>query len=224
MPAGPIKIAPSILSADFARLGDDVRAAEAGGADWVHIDVMDGHFVPSISFGLPVIEAIRPLTRLPLDVHLMVDPVEPQLEPFVRAGADVLTVHVEVAADVRATLGRIRALGARAGLSLRPGTPESAVWPFLDDLDVLLVMTVEPGEGGQPFMPAMLPRIESLADRLRNVASDVDLEVDGGIGSATAAAAVQAGARVLVAGSAVFRAQQSIPDAIAALRRVAARA
>ena len=199
-----------------------MRAAEAGGADWVHVDVMDGHFVPSISFGLPVVEAIRPLTRLPLDVHLMVDPVEPQLEPFVRAGAGVLTVHVEVAVDVRATLGRIRALGARAGLSLRPGTPESAVWPFLDDLDVLLVMTVEPGEGGQSFMPAMLPRIESLAGRLRDLASDVDLAVDGGIGPATAAAAVQAGARVLVAGSAVFRAEQSIPDAIAALRRVAA--
>ncbi len=217
-----VLIAPSILSADLAVLGDQVAACEAAGADWIHVDVMDGHFVPAISFGVPVVDALRGVTRLPLDVHLMVEPVERHLDVFVEAGADSLTVHVEAARDVGAVLRRIRRLGARVGLSLKPGTPESAVTPYLDDLDVLLVMTVEPGASGQPFMPAMLPRIESLAGRIHDRGARVDLEVDGGVNPTTAPLAVRAGARVLVAASAVFGAPQGIGPAIQALRRAAA--
>ena len=216
-----IRIAPSVLSADFARLGDQVREAEAAGADWIHVDVMDGHFVPTISLGVPIVESLRPVTRLPLDVHLMIEPVEPHLAAFARAGADLITVHVEATQDVRGALEHIRELGVRAGLTLRPGTPEAAVWPYLDAIDLLLVMTVEPGEGGQPFMPEMLPRIESLARRIQAGDRSIDLEVDGGIGRECAADVVRAGARVLVAGSAVFRAPAGVAAAIRDLRRAA---
>ena len=222
MTASPaIRIAPSVFSADFARLADQVREAEAAGADWIHIDVMDGHFVSSISFGVPIVESLRPVTRLPLDVHLMIEPVEPHLAAFARAGADLITVHVEATRQVRETLQRIQDLSVRAGLTLRPGTPESAVWPYLDAIDLLLVMTVEPGSAGQPFMPEMLPRIESLAQRIKASGRSIHLEADGGINLETAAAAVRAGAQVLVAGSAVFKAPTGIAAAVRDLRRAA---
>ncbi|MBM4436280.1 MAG: ribulose-phosphate 3-epimerase [Actinobacteria bacterium] len=217
-----LRIAPSILSADFARLGQQVQEAESAGADWLHVDVMDGHFVPAITFGVPIVASLHAVTTLPLDVHLMIEPVEPHLEAFAAAGASVITVHVEAVRDVTAVVRRIRALGVRAGLTLRPGTAESAVLPYLADVDLVLVMTVEPGKGGQPFMPEMLPRVAALAQRIRAARLPVDLEVDGGIGPANAAAVVQAGADVLVAGSAIFRSRDGIAAALRDLRARAA--
>ena len=217
-----VLIAPSILSADFASLGDQVREAEAGGADWIHVDVMDGHFVPQISYGEPIVRALRPVTKLPLDVHLMIEPVDPHLEAFAAAGADSITIHVEAAPDPARSLQAIRDLGVRPGLTLRPGTPVWALWPFLDLAEVVLVMTVEPGRGGQAFMPDMLPRIEQVAERLNALHGQRWLQVDGGLNLETIAPAVTAGARVIVAGSAVFGASEGIAAAIDGLRGAAA--
>jgi ribulose-phosphate 3-epimerase len=199
----PIRIAPSILAADFARLGEEVRAIDAGGADYVHIDVMDGHFVPNISFGMPIMQSIRGITSRPFDVHLMVAPVDFYLESFAAAGADIITVHAEAGPHLDRTLQTIRALGKRAGVALNPATPPSAISHVLDRLDMVLVMTVNPGFGGQSFIPAMLPKIAEVADMIRG--RNIDIEVDGGITAGNAAAVVKAGANVLVAGSAVFR-------------------
>ena len=213
-------IAPSILSADFALLGDQVQAADAGGADWIHIDVMDGHFVPQISFGEPIVRALRPVTTLPLDVHLMVEPVDPHLEAFAAAGADSITVHVEATPDPARTLQTIRDLGVRPGLTLRPGTPAWALWPYLDLAEILLVMTVEPGRGGQAFMSDMLPRIEQVAERLHALDGDHWLQVDGGLNATTTRLAAAAGAQVIVAGSAVFGDPEGVSAAISCLRQV----
>jgi ribulose-phosphate 3-epimerase len=213
--AANVKIAPSILSADFARLGDEVRAIDAAGCDYVHVDVMDGHFVPNLTIGPLVVRAIRPCTNKLLDVHLMIDPAQPYLAEFAAAGADIITVHAEADVHLDRSLQVIRALGKKAGVSLNPGTPESAIEHVLHRLDLVLVMSVNPGFGGQSFISAQLEKIR----RIRKMIGErpIELEVDGGVNEETAPAIIEAGADVLVAGTAVFQ-RNDYAAAIAALR------
>jgi ribulose-phosphate 3-epimerase len=200
--SGPI-IAPSILSADFARLGEEARAIEAAGADWLHVDVMDGHFVPNLTIGPLVVKAVRPHVSIPLDVHLMIAPADPYLEAFRGAGADHILVHPEAGPHLDRTLRRIRELGARAGVVLNPATPPEAIEWVLDEIDQILVMSVNPGFGGQSFIPSQLRKIARLGEMIEG--RDIVLEVDGGVDPTTARACVEAGATALVAGSAVFK-------------------
>jgi ribulose-phosphate 3-epimerase len=218
-----LAIAPSILSADFAKLGEEVRAIDAAGADWIHVDVMDGHFVPNITIGPDVVKALRPHTGKPFDVHLMIAPCDPYLEAFAKAGADLITVHVESGAHVHRSLQAIRALGKKAGVTLNPGTPESMIEPVIDLVDLILVMSVNPGFGGQKFVPGAVEKIA----RLRAMAAGrpIDIEVDGGVTPDNAAEIVRAGANVLVAGSAVFKGGAgAYRSNIAAIRSAAAQA
>ncbi len=212
------KIAPSILAADFARLGEAVQAAEAGGADYLHVDVMDGHFVPNISIGLPVVAALRQITRLPLDVHLMIAQPDRYAAEFVSAGAAILTVHVEACTHLHRVVQHIRALGARPGVTLNPATSLETVREILPYVDQVLVMSVNPGFGGQSYIPTMTDKIARLRDMIGRIGRQIDIEVDGGIDPETAPAAIAAGATVLVAGTAVFKHKDGIAAGIQALR------
>jgi len=217
----PTRIAPSVLAADFARLGDEIRALDTAGADYIHIDVMDGHFVPNLTIGPDVVKALRPHTKLPFDVHLMIAPADPLIPRFADAGADILSVHPEAGPHLHRTLQLIKSLGKKAGVVLNPATPVCAVEPVVDDVDLILVMTVNPGFGGQAFLEGPLEKIRALRKLIDRTGRPIDLEVDGGINEATAASAVKAGADVLVAGTATFGGG---PQAYAAnIRRLRAR-
>lgn len=199
-----ILIAPSILSADFARLGEEVAAVERAGADWIHVDVMDGRFVPNITLGPPIVKALRRATKLPLDVHLMIVEPERYVDAFAEAGADTITIHVEACVHLHRTLSYIRSLGKRAGVTMNPSTPEDSIRYVLEVCDQVLVMSVNPGFGGQSFIPEMLPKVAAIREMIDEHNPAIDLEIDGGITEVTARDAVAAGARVLVAGNAVF--------------------
>jgi ribulose-phosphate 3-epimerase len=201
----PVRVAPSILSADFARLGEEVEAIEAAGADFVHVDVMDGHFVPNITIGPAIVKALRPHAKIPFDVHLMIAPVDPYIEAFAEAGADGITVHPEAGPHIHRTLQLIRSHGKKPGVVLNPGTPIDAIDNVIDLVDLVLIMTVNPGFGGQSFIESQLKKIEAAAERIAKCGRAIALEVDGGITPETAKRAIAAGADVLVAGTAVFK-------------------
>jgi ribulose-phosphate 3-epimerase len=215
-----IKLAPSILSADFARLGEQIDEVARAGADYIHVDVMDGHFVPNITIGAAVVASIRPVTSLPLDVHLMIEHPERYISEFVHAGADIITVHVEASPHLQSTIELIKKLGARAGVSINPATPIGAVEEFLRHVDLVLVMSVNPGFGGQSFIPETLPRIANMRKLLDDRGLSAELEVDGGINADNGPDIVKAGAMVLVAGNSIFRAEEGISGAIQRLRAV----
>lgn len=198
------RIAPSILSADFARLGEEIRAVTEAGADYIHVDVMDGHFVPNITIGPLVVKSARPHSKLPFDVHLMIAPVDPYIEEFAKAGADIITVHAESGPHLHRTIQHVKAQGVKAGVSLVPTTPPECLQYVIDDIDLVLVMTVNPGFGGQKFIRSQLDKIRTIRQMIDASGRDIDLQVDGGVNAETAAEVVAAGADVLVAGSAVF--------------------
>lgn len=213
-----IKISPSILAADFSNLGQEARDMDAAGVEMLHIDVMDGHFVPNISFGAPVFKMIRKDFSRVFDVHLMISEPLRYIDDFVKAGADIITFHVECDSDIQATIDKIKAAGKRVGLVLKPKTPASVLKPYLDQLDMVLVMTVEPGFGGQSFMYDMMPKVKEIREMITASGKDIDLEVDGGVNAETAKICVENGANVLVAGSYLFKQKGSYPAAVESLR------
>ncbi|AMQ20111.1 ribulose-phosphate 3-epimerase [Geobacillus sp. JS12] len=216
-----IRIAPSILSADFARLAEEIRSVEEGGADWIHVDIMDGHFVPNLTFGPPVVAAIRPVTKLPLDVHLMIADPDRYIPAFAKAGADVISVHVEACVHLHRTIHFIKEQGVKAGVVLNPHTPVEMIRHVIGDVDLVLLMTVNPGFGGQAFIPAVVPKIREVARMASEQNKEVDIEVDGGINAGTARLCVEAGANVLVAGSAIYN-ERDRAAAIRTLRKACA--
>jgi len=213
-----VKIAPSILSADFARLGEYVQAAGDGGADWIHVDVMDGHFVPNITIGPLIVKALRPVTKLPLDVHLMIEQPERYLANFARAGADRITVHIETCPHIHRTIQQIKELGCKTGVTLNPGTSLSTLEEILPDVDLVLIMSVNPGFGGQSYIPASTNKIARLRQMLDEVGAGAEIQVDGGVNPQTVKEIVKAGATVLVAGSAIFNDRNLIAENIRRLR------
>ncbi len=211
-----IKIAPSILAADFAKLGEEVKEVEAAGAELIHIDVMDGHFVPNISFGAIALEAIRPISTLPMDVHLMIENPDQYIEQFAKAGADYITVHVEACRHLHRTIQLIRSFGVKPGVVLNPHTPIESIAHILEDIDMVLFMTVNPGFGGQKFIPSVLPKVEALSSMVKERGLNIDIEIDGGITAETIVPCVKAGANIFVAGSAIY----SKEDRAAALQEI----
>ena len=212
-----IKIAPSILSADFANLGKDILDVEQGGADYIHIDVMDGHFVPNITIGPLIVEAVRPITNLPLDVHLMIENPDAYIADFAKAGADIISVHVEACRHLHRTIQHIKAQGVRAGVVINPATPVESILPILNDVDLVLLMTVNPGFGGQAFIHDVLPKIKQVASLAKERGLSIDIEVDGGVNPETAKLCIEAGANVLVAGSAIYN-KEDRKQAISSIR------
>ncbi|AGX03810.1 MULTISPECIES: ribulose-phosphate 3-epimerase [Bacillus] len=212
-----VKIAPSILSADFSRLGEEIKDVERGGADYIHVDVMDGHFVPNITIGPLIVEAVRPITKLPLDVHLMIENPDQYIEAFAKAGADYITVHAEASRHLHRTIHLIKSYGVKAGVVLNPATPAEALKHIIQDIDMVLLMTVNPGFGGQKFISSVLPKIRQVKEMAAEQGLDLEIEVDGGVNEETAKLCIEAGANVLVAGSAVYN-QKDRAKAIAALR------
>lgn len=212
-----IKIAPSILSADFAKLGEEIKDVERGGADYIHVDVMDGHFVPNITIGPLIVEAIRPVTKLPLDVHLMIENPDLYIESFANAGADYITVHVEACRHLHRTIGLIKSLGVKAGVVLNPATPVNTIQHVIKDIDMVLLMSVNPGFGGQSFIPEVLPKIREVKAMAEQFNPTLEIEIDGGVNEETAKLCIEAGANVLVAGSAIYD-KSDRKAAIAAIR------
>ncbi|WHY02335.1 ribulose-phosphate 3-epimerase [Neobacillus sp. DY30] len=212
-----LKIAPSILSADFAKLGEEIAAVERAGADYIHVDVMDGHFVPNITIGPLVVEAIRPVTKLPLDVHLMIDNPDQYIENFAKAGADYITIHVEACRHLHRTIHHIKSFGVKAGVVLNPATPVDTIQHIIKDIDMVLLMSVNPGFGGQKFIPEVLPKIKKVKELADSIGKEIEIEIDGGVNPETAKLCVEAGANVLVAGSAIYD-QEDYAEAISLLR------
>lgn len=217
-----VKIAPSILSADFSKLGEEIRDVEKGGADYIHVDVMDGHFVPNITIGPLIVEAIRPVTKLPLDVHLMIENPDQYIEAFAKAGADYITVHVEACHHLHRTIHHIKSFGVKAGVVLNPATPVNAIEHIIDDVDMVLLMTVNPGFGGQKFIHSVLPKISAVKEMADAKGLELEIEIDGGVNEETAKLCIEAGANVLVAGSAVYN-KEDRAQAIAAIKGSAIR-